>query len=112
MIILGLTLLVFAAQPEPRTPCAEVAGIPDDYWGSIRNNVTSGGFTLQTLEGTTDCHFTGVGVGQCFVYGPAKILVRSKGENTYFAIPNRLGAEIQITEDGYTCRARPFVRTD
>ena len=112
MVILGLTLLALAAQTPPETPCVEVAGFPDVYWGSIRSNFTSGDFTLQTLEGVPDCRFTGVGVGQCFVYGPAKFLVKSNGRNTYFTVPNRLGADIQITEEGYTCRARPFVRTD
>jgi hypothetical protein len=112
MIIMGLALLAFSAQTNPGTPCAEVGGFPNDYWGSIRNNITSGDFTLQTLEGTTSCRFTEVSVGACFVYGPAKILVKSKGKNTYFEIPNRLGADIQIAEGRYTCRARPFIRTD
>ncbi|HEX8661551.1 MAG TPA: hypothetical protein VF686_06765 [Brevundimonas sp.] len=111
MIILGLTLLAFGAQALPGTPCPEV-GYPQDYWGSIRNNITSGDFTLQTQEGITDCRFTSVGIGRCFVYGPARFLVKSKGRNTYFAIPDRLGADIQISEGSFTCRARPFVGTD
>lgn len=112
MIVMGLALLAFSAQTNPGTPCAEVDGFPNNYWGSIRNNFTSGDFTLQTLEGTTSCSFTEVSVGRCFVYGPAKILVKSKNKNIYFEVPARLAADIQIAEGRYTCRARPFIRTD
>jgi hypothetical protein len=112
MIILGLTFLAFATQTLPSTPCPEV-GFPQDYWGSIRNNITSGDFSLQTQEGITDCRFTSVGNGHCFVYGPARFLVESKGKNTYFAVPERfLGADIKIIEGTYTCRVSRFVRTD
>ena len=111
MIVLGLALLAFGAQTGPGSPCPEV-GYPQDYWGSIRNSVNSGNFTLQTQEGSTDCRFTGIGIGQCFVFGPARFLVKSNDQQTYFSIPDRLGADIQIADGTYTCRLSRVVRTD
>ena len=111
MITLGLALLMFGAQTGPGSPCPEV-GYPRDDWGSIRNSVASGGFTLQTQEGNTDCRFTGVGMGQCFVFGPARFRVKSNDAETYFSVPDRLGANIQIADGAYTCRLSRVVRTD
>ena len=111
MIILGLALLAFGSQTGPENPCPEV-GYPQDYWASIRNSVTSGDFTLQTQDGITDCRFTGVETGQCFVYGPARFLVKSNGQETYFSVPDRRGADIQIADGTYTCRLSRVVRTD
>ena len=111
MIILGLALLAFGSQTGPDTPCPE-AGYPQDDWRSIRNSVTSGDFTLQTQEGITDCRFTGIAVGQCFVFGPARFLVKSNGQEKYFSVPNNRGANIQIADGAYTCRLSRVVRTD
>lgn len=93
------------------TPCETITR-PANHWGAFTSSFILADLSVRVTEGLTACTFNQAGGGNCSLIKPKTLVVTQGGRETWFAVPDDKGADLQISRRGVTCTVRPLIRMD